>query len=187
MKTEYKFLLKFADVECEVLFRGLDDAERRAPAALAAGVFRYPRRVPGDQPLQSSSDAGPSRALPVEAGQRCRLRHRRRHARTSHLWGMSNPPDMDTFWERFLTDPPANAHVLLPAVRHSRPTPTGRVPARRLLRPTWRRGRPRTGSTSTSTPSSARPSPAAGVQVVQARLPRRQDPLIPASGPPTGR
>jgi len=26
LKTEYKFILRFDDVECEVLFRGLDDS-----------------------------------------------------------------------------------------------------------------------------------------------------------------
>jgi hypothetical protein len=31
----------------------------------------------------------------------------------SHLWGMSNPPDMDTFWEGILTNPPDNTHVTI--------------------------------------------------------------------------
>ena len=30
-----------------------------------------------------------------------------------HLWGMTNPPDMDTYWEDLLTDPPENVHVTL--------------------------------------------------------------------------
>jgi hypothetical protein len=28
-----------------------------------------------------------------------------------HLWGMTNPPDMDTFWEQLLTEPPKNVDV----------------------------------------------------------------------------
>jgi hypothetical protein len=31
----------------------------------------------------------------------------------AHLWGMTNPPDVDTFWEDLLTDPPENVHVTI--------------------------------------------------------------------------
>ena len=31
----------------------------------------------------------------------------------AHLWGMTNPPDMDTFWEDLLTEPPENVHVTI--------------------------------------------------------------------------
>ena len=30
-----------------------------------------------------------------------------------HIWGMTNPPDMDTFWEDLLTEPPDNVHVTI--------------------------------------------------------------------------
>jgi hypothetical protein len=30
-----------------------------------------------------------------------------------HIWGMTNPPDMDTFWETLLTEPPDNVHVTI--------------------------------------------------------------------------
>ena len=29
------------------------------------------------------------------------------------LWGMTNPPDVDTFWETLLTEPPSNVHVTI--------------------------------------------------------------------------
>ena len=29
----------------------------------------------------------------------------------AHLWGMTNPPDQDTFWEDLLSEPPDNCHV----------------------------------------------------------------------------
>ena len=29
------------------------------------------------------------------------------------FWGMSNPPDMDTFWEKYLSNPPENAAVFI--------------------------------------------------------------------------
>ena len=31
----------------------------------------------------------------------------------AHIWGMTNPPDMDTFWEGFLSSPPENCHVTI--------------------------------------------------------------------------
>ena len=30
-------------------------------------------------------------------------------ASNAHIWGMTNPPDMDTFWEQYLSEPPDNA------------------------------------------------------------------------------
>lgn len=110
LKTEYKFLLKFDDVECEVLFRGLDDADDvRRLLSLQASFFifdefreinpeifntaqgrlgRFPSKLDND--LGCVTDEGVSNA---------------------HLWGMSNPPDMDTYWETYLSDPPSNAYV----------------------------------------------------------------------------
>jgi hypothetical protein len=31
----------------------------------------------------------------------------------AHIWGMTNPPDQDTFWEELLSDPPKNVHVTI--------------------------------------------------------------------------
>lgn len=109
-KTNYKFVMRFADVECEVLFRGLDDAnDVRRLLSLQASFFifdefreinpdiyhaaqgrlgRYPSKLDND--LGCVKDDGESNA---------------------HLWGMSNPPDAETFWEQLLSDPPANADV----------------------------------------------------------------------------
>lgn len=106
-KTEYKFYLKFSDVECEVLFRGLDDANdvRRLLSlqvsfgmmdefreinplifdALQGRLGRYPSKL--DNGVGCVTDTGESNA---------------------HLWGASNPPDQDTTWEQFLTNPPDN-------------------------------------------------------------------------------
>ena len=109
-KTEYKFTMRFSDVECEVLFRGLDDSnDVRRLLSLQASFFifdefreinpdifntaqgrlgRYPSKL--DNTVGCCTDTGESNA---------------------HLWGMSNPPDMDTFWEQYLSDPPDNASV----------------------------------------------------------------------------
>lgn len=107
-KTNYKFVLRFDDVECEVLFRGLDDASdvRRLLSlqatfgiadefrelnpdvfeALLARLGRYPSKA--DNGVGAVDDYG---------------------KQIDKFWGMSNPPDADTFWEKYISDPPANA------------------------------------------------------------------------------
>ena len=126
MKSEAKFILRFRDVECEVLFRGLDDANdvRRLLSlqltgglmdefreihpdiyeALAGRVGRYPDKVlVPPRPEWGVDDKGnPIGGCVREDG-----------SPAKRLWGMSNPPDMETFWEQILTDPPANMHVSL--------------------------------------------------------------------------
>jgi hypothetical protein len=123
-KTEYKFLLKFADVECEVLFRGLDDANdvRRLLSLQASfavveefreihkDIFegiqsrlgRYPdgMMVP-HRPEWGLDDKGnPIMGCVTDQGKS-----------NKHIWGMSNPPDMDTYWEELLSHPPSNFEV----------------------------------------------------------------------------
>lgn len=124
LKTEYKFILRFDDVECEVLFRGLDDSNdvRRLlslqasfgfmdefreinPAifeALQGRLGRYPdgMMVP-HRPEWGIDDKGNPRMGCVRDDGTVNKR----------LWGSTNPPDMDTFWENFLSDPPSNSNV----------------------------------------------------------------------------
>lgn len=124
LKSEYKFLLRFDDVECEVLFRGLDDADdvRRVLSMQASfAVFdefreihkdifeavqgrlgRYPdKKMVPPRPEWGVDEKGlPIGGCVMEDGQ-----HNKR------LWGMTNPPDEDTFWEEFLTEPPETAQV----------------------------------------------------------------------------
>jgi hypothetical protein len=126
MKTEYKFILKFDDVECEVLFRGLDDANdiRRLLSLQASfavmdefreihpDVFetvqgrlgRYPdgMMVPNRPEWGSDEKGNPIQGCVTDEGKP-----------NSHIWGMTNPPDMDTFWEDFVTNPPANAEIFI--------------------------------------------------------------------------
>jgi hypothetical protein len=126
LKTGTRFILKFDDVECEVLFRGLDDANdvRRLLSLQASfAVFdefreihkdiydamqgrlgRYPDKmmVPHRAAWGRDSKGHPVAGCVTDAGEQ-----------NKHLWGMSNPPDMDTFWEQLLTDPPANAAVFM--------------------------------------------------------------------------
>ena len=124
MKTEYKFVLKFDDVECEVLFRGLDDANdvRRLLSVQASfAVFeefrethqevfeamqgrlgRYPdgMMVPHRPEWGVDEKGNPIQGCVTDEGKS-----------NAHLWGMTNPPDIDTYFEEMLTNPPENVAV----------------------------------------------------------------------------
>lgn len=125
-KTDSAFDLRFGDVECEVLFRGLDDANdvRRLLSlqlsfgvidefkevhpdiyeALAGRVGRYPDKVlVPPKPAWGVDDKGnPLGGCVDDSG-----------AAMKKLWGMSNPPEADTWWEQQLTSPPNNMHVTI--------------------------------------------------------------------------
>jgi hypothetical protein len=112
LKTEYKFTLRFDDVECEILFRGLDDSDdvRRLLSLQASfGVLDEFREINPDifNALQGRLGRYPSK---LDNGVGCVTDAGKSNA---HLWGMTNPPDMDTFWERYLSDPPNNAAVFM--------------------------------------------------------------------------
>ena len=124
LKTEYKFILRFDDVECEVLFRGLDDANdvRRLLSlqasfgvldefreinpsifeALQGRLGRYPdgMMVPHRPEWGVDKKGNPIQGCVTDTGEP-----------NAHVWGATNPPDMDTFWENFLSNPPENANV----------------------------------------------------------------------------
>lgn len=124
LKTEYKFILRFDDVECEVLFRGLDDSNdvRRLLSlqasfgildefreinptifeALQGRLGRYPdgMMVPHRPEWGVDKKGNPIQGCVTDTGQS-----------NAMVWGATNPPDMDTFWENFLSEPPANAAV----------------------------------------------------------------------------
>lgn len=110
LKTEYKFTLRYGDVECEILFRGLDDSDdvRRLLSLQASfGVLDEFREINPDifNALQGRLGRFPSK---LDNGVGCVTED---GVNNAHLWGMTNPPDMDTFWEQYLSDPPANASV----------------------------------------------------------------------------
>jgi hypothetical protein len=109
-KTEYKFYLEFGDVRCEVLFRGLDDANdvRRLLSLQASfGILDEFREINKDifEALQGRLGRYPSK---LDNGVGC---VKDDGSSNAMLWAASNPPDMDTFWEKFLTNPPENADV----------------------------------------------------------------------------
>jgi hypothetical protein len=123
-KTEGRYVMRFDDVECEVLFRGLDDSNdvRRLLAlqltggimdefreihpsiyeSLAGRLGRFPDKlmVPPRPEWGVDEKGNPIGGCVNDAG--------RPHKR---LWGMSNPPDYGTFWEELLNNPPDNVSV----------------------------------------------------------------------------
>ena len=130
-KTEYRYVLKWlaADdtpVECEVMFRGLDDANdvRRLLSLQASfAVFeefretnkdvfevmqtrvgRYPdgTMVPHREEWGVDKNGVPIQGCVTDDG-----------SPNKHVWGMSNPPDDDTYFERLIQDPPDNLDVFI--------------------------------------------------------------------------
>ena len=131
-KTDLTFEMKWynqhdgTSVLCEVLFRGLDDQNdvRRLLSlqltfglmdefkeihpdiyeALAGRVGRYPDKVlVPHRPEWGVDDKGnPIGGCVRDDG-----------TSAKKIWGMSNPPDADTWWEELLSNPPANMHVTI--------------------------------------------------------------------------
>lgn len=122
--TEKKFMLKFDDVECEVLFRGLDDkndVRRLLSLQLSFAVLDEFREIDEEifKTLQGRLGRYPDKSMVVPRKEwgndlkgnpigGCVTDDGTSNA---HLWACSNPPDLDTFWERMLTTPPKNCHV----------------------------------------------------------------------------
>lgn len=120
-KSDASFILKFGDVECEVLFRPMEDASdinRLLSLQVSFAIFdefreispdvfeamqgrlgRYPdkRLVPHRPEWGYDSKGNPVAGCVTDDGKP-----------NKHLWGMTNPPDADTYWEELLTNPPDN-------------------------------------------------------------------------------
>ena len=125
-KTEYKFLLRFNDVECEVLFRGLDDTNdvRRLLSLQASfAVFDEFREIHPDifEGMQGRLGRYPDKLM-VPPRPEWGTDHRGNPiggcvyedgTMAKRLWGMTNPPDAETYWEKLLSDPPPNTHVTI--------------------------------------------------------------------------
>lgn len=116
-KTDKKMMIRLGDIELELLFRALDDADdvrkllslelsfafmdefREIPQAIydaiQGRVGRYPSKAKGGCVKE---DGGPNH----------------------HVFGSTNPPDYGTHWEELLSDPPENVDTFF--------QPSGRSP-----------------------------------------------------------
>ena len=123
-KTENTFTLKFNDVECEVMFRGLDDAKdvrRLLSLQLSFAIMDEFREINEEifKNVQGRCGRYPNKVLVPprpewgvdEKGNPIGGCVREDGKSNAHVWGMSNPPDMETYWEEFLSNPPENCHV----------------------------------------------------------------------------
>lgn len=118
-KTDSKFILKFDDVECEVLFRGLDDANdvrRLLSLQITFGMMDEFREIHPDIFNALTGRLGRYPDKTMNGVGACDDQGRQVHK----VWGATNPPDADTFWEDLLTNPPTNASVTF--------QPSGRSP-----------------------------------------------------------
>lgn len=119
MKTDSKFILQFDDVHCEVLFRGLDDANdvrRLLSLQLTFGMLDEFREINPDVYNALTGRLGRYPDKTMNGVGPCDDSGKQIHK----VWGATNPPDADTWWEMLLTDPPDNTHVTF--------QPSGRSP-----------------------------------------------------------
>ncbi len=112
VKTGLKFYLRMDDVECEVLFRGLDDANdvrRLLSLQLSFGMMDEFREINPEvfNQLQGRLGRYPDKTM---NGVGCATED---GVKLKKLWGASNPPDADTFWEKYIDELPENAHVTI--------------------------------------------------------------------------
>jgi hypothetical protein len=118
-RTNSRFVLKMDDVECEVLFRGLDDANdvrRLLSLQLSFGMLDEFREINPDifNALTGRLGRYPDKTM---NGVGCCDEYGNQ---THKMWGASNPPDADTFWETYINDLPDNAYAMI--------QPSGRSP-----------------------------------------------------------
>jgi hypothetical protein len=108
LRTDNKFILKFDDVVCEILFRGLDDANdvrRLLSLEVSYGVLDEYRELHPDifHALQGRIGRYPSKK---DGG--C---VRDDGTPNYHIWGATNAPDGDSFWADYMDDCPENAAI----------------------------------------------------------------------------
>ena len=119
MKTDSKFIMRFEDVECEVLFRGLDDANdvrRLLSLQLTFGVMDEFREISPEIYKALTGRLGRYPDKSMNGVGACDDQGKQ----IFKVWGATNPPDADTFWEELLSSPPGNMHVTI--------QPSGRSP-----------------------------------------------------------
>lgn len=125
-KTTLNFTLRFDDVECEVLFRGLEDSNdvrRLLSLQISFAILDEFREINQQifEALQGRLGRYPDKAMVVprpewgvdDKGHPVGGCVRDDGTSNKRLWGMTNPPDMDSFWETLLSEPPKTVSVFM--------------------------------------------------------------------------
>jgi hypothetical protein len=107
-KTDMKMMLKVGDVECEILLRGLDDADdvkKLLSLELSFAFMDEFREINQKifEGVQGRVGRYPSKAMGGCVKDDGSPNH--------HVWGSTNAPDYGTYWEEYLTNPPENCAV----------------------------------------------------------------------------
>ena len=110
VKSDTRFLLRFDNVECDVLFRGLDDSNdvrRLLSLEVSFGVLDEFREINQEifHALQSRVGRYPAKKM---GGAVC---DDKAQSPNYHIWGASNAPDRDTFWADYMESPPGNTAI----------------------------------------------------------------------------
>lgn len=111
MKTEGKFLLKFGDIECEVLFRGLDDSNdvrRLLSLQLSFGMIDELREISPEIYNALTGRLGRYPDKSMNGVGCCDGDGKQIHK----VWGATNPPSADDFWGAFIESPPENVLIV---------------------------------------------------------------------------
>lgn len=104
-KTDKKMLIKVGDIELELLFRALDDADdvrKLLSLELSFAFMDEFREIPQAiyDAIQGRVGRYPSKAVGGCVKEDGTPNH--------HVFGSTNPPDYGTHWEELLSDPPDN-------------------------------------------------------------------------------
>lgn len=122
-RTNLNFLLKLDDVECEILFRGLDDSNdvrRLLSLQLTFAFMDEFREIHPDIFNALTGRLGRYPDKTMNGVGCCEIQPDGSTKQIHKVWGASNPPDSDTFWEDFISNPPSNTSITI--------QPSGRAP-----------------------------------------------------------
>ena len=112
LKTNYEFMLKVGDIECQVLFRGLDDSNdvRRLLSLQASFIIFDEFREINMEVFNAAQGRVGRYPDKMMNGVGC---VKDDGTANYHLWGMTNPPDVDTEHEELISNPPDNVHITI--------------------------------------------------------------------------
>jgi len=112
LKSEMRFIMRFDDCEVEVMFRGLDDANdvrRLLSLQLTFAVMDEFREIHPDVFNALTGRLGRYPDKTMNGVGACDDNDKQ----IFKIWGATNPPDMDTFWENYISNLPENAFVAI--------------------------------------------------------------------------